>query len=90
MTFEIDYEAELPDRVFVEINHRYDIAIEHTETGLSLRVYPRTDGQLWDNPFAAFEVQEAEVVALERDMSSDSSIFGSKFRVTVEPKDETN
>ncbi len=68
MTFEIDYDAELPDRVYVEINHRYDIAIKQTETGLSLRVYPRTDGQLWDNPFATFEVQETEVIALERDM----------------------
>ena len=38
-----------------------------TEAGLSLRVYPRTKGELWDFPFATFEVDESEIVALERD-----------------------
>jgi hypothetical protein len=70
IAFEFEYYPEQPDRIFLEVNRRYNIVIEQTEMGLSFRVYPRTDGQLWDYPFATFEVQETEVVTLERDMEA--------------------
>ena len=60
--------TEQPDRIYVEIDRRFNIAIERTEDGLALHVYPRTDGELWDTPFTTFEVDEAEIVALEQEM----------------------
>ena len=66
--FNIDLNTELPDRIFVEVDHRLDVAIIRTETGLALRVYPRTDGELWCEPFTTFEVDEAEIIALEQQM----------------------
>jgi hypothetical protein len=38
--FNIDLNTEQPDRIFVEVDRRFDVAIERTETGLALRVYP--------------------------------------------------
>lgn len=90
IAFEFEYDAEQPDRIFLEINRRYNIAIEQTETGLSLRIYPRTDGQLWDYPFATFDVEETEVVALEREMEANSPVSCHQNRLAVESKDETN
>jgi hypothetical protein len=69
--FNIDLSTDLPDRIFVEIDCRFNVAIERSETGLALRVYPRTDGELWDFPFTSFDVDEAEIVALEKAMHSD-------------------
>lgn len=55
-----------PDRIYVEIDRRFNIAIERTGDGLALHVYPRTNGELWDAPFTTFEVDEAEIIALEQ------------------------
>lgn len=66
--FEIDVAADFPDHIYVEVDHRFNIAIERTETGLSIRVDPRTDGELWDSPFTTFEVDEAEVLELEKEL----------------------
>jgi hypothetical protein len=66
--FNVDLNTDLPDRVFVEIDHRFDVAIERSESGLSIRIYPRTGGELWDHPFAVFEVDEAEIVELEKEI----------------------
>ncbi len=71
----IDLNTEQPDRIFVEVDHRFDIAIERTETGLALRVYPRTDGELWCEPFTTFEVDEAEILALEKELGPDA-VYG--------------
>ena len=47
--FNIDQITELPDRIYVEVDHRLNVAIIRTETGLELRVYPRTGAaELWD------------------------------------------
>ena len=64
-TFNIDLKTERPDRIFVEVDRRFDVAIIHTETGLELQIYPRTNGELWEYPFTTFEVHEAEIPALE-------------------------
>ena len=68
--FNVDLNTEQPDRIFVEVDRRFDVAIERTETGLSLRVYPRTDGELWDRPFTTFEVDEAEIRQLEQEFQA--------------------
>jgi hypothetical protein len=67
--FNIELITERPDVVYVDIARRFNVAIERTETGLSLRVYPRTDGDLWDNPFTTFEVDEDEIRELERELT---------------------
>ena len=52
--FNIELITDLPDRLYVDIDRRFNVAIIRTETGLELRVYPRTDDALWDDPFATF------------------------------------
>jgi hypothetical protein len=69
--FNIELITEQPDHVYVDIDRRFNVAIERTETGLSLRVYPHTNGVLWDNPFTTFEVDESEIRALEQEMSDE-------------------
>jgi hypothetical protein len=71
--FNIDLNTEQPDRIFVEVDHRFDVAIERTETGLALHVYPRTEAELWDDPFITFEVDEAEVIALQNEIGLDAA-----------------
>jgi hypothetical protein len=66
--FNIDLNTDQPDRLFVEVDRRLDVAIIRTDTGLELRIYPRTEGLLWDSPFTTFEVDEAAIVALEEEM----------------------
>lgn len=63
--FTIDQLTELPDRIFVEIDHRFEVVVIRTKSGLELRIYPRTGGDLWDYPFAKLNVDEAEVIAQE-------------------------
>jgi hypothetical protein len=64
--FIIDLKTARPDRVFVEVDRRFDVAIIRTGAGLQLQIYPRTDGELWCEPFTTFAVDEAEVIALEQ------------------------
>ncbi len=66
--FNIDQVTEQPDRIFVEVDRRFNVAIIRSETGLELRIYPRTEGELWDAPFTTFEVDESEILALEEEM----------------------
>ena len=57
-----------PDRLYVEIDRRFNVVIERHADGLALHVYPRTNGELWDAPFTTFELDETEILALEREM----------------------
>lgn len=57
-----------PDRIYVEIDRRFNIVIERNEDGLALHVYPRTNGELWDDPFTTFEIDESEIIALEQEL----------------------
>jgi hypothetical protein len=66
--FNIDLLTEQPDRIFVEVDRRFDVAIIRTETGLAIRIYPRTDGELWCDPFTTFEVDEAEIIEREKEI----------------------
>ena len=65
---EIDLAADLPDHIYVEVDRRFNVAIERTESGLEFRIYPRTAGELWDSPFTTFEVDEAEILELEKEI----------------------
>lgn len=56
------------DRVYVEMDRRFHIVIERTEDGLALHIYPLTQGEIWDYPFTTFEVDEAEIIALEQEL----------------------
>lgn len=66
--FSTEILTEQPDVLYVEIDRRFNLAIERHDAGLSIRIYPRTDGELWDSPFTIFEVDEAEIVALEKEI----------------------
>jgi len=66
--FQIEQITEQPDRIYVEIDRRFNIVIERTEDGLALHVYPYTRGEMWDYPFSTFEVDEAKIAALEQEM----------------------
>lgn len=66
--FTIDLITEQPERIDVEVGRRFNVVLERTGDGLSLHVYPRTGGELWDAPFTTFEVDEAEILALEAEL----------------------
>ena len=66
--FNIEQITDQDNHIHVEVDHRFNIAIERTEAGLELRIYPRTEGQLWDAPFTTFTVDESEIVELEADL----------------------
>jgi hypothetical protein len=66
--FNIQYDIDRPDRVFVAVDNRFDVAVIRTEDGLRIQVFPITDGQVWDDPFERFEVYEDEVRALEQEL----------------------
>lgn len=66
--FNVDLNTDRPDHIYVEVDSRIDVAIERTESGLSIRIYPRTDGELWSEPFTTFEVDEAEILELEKEI----------------------
>lgn len=67
-TINTEFLTSQPDRIYVEIDRRFNIVIERTEDGLALHVYPLTQGEIWDAPFDSFEVDEAEIMALEQEM----------------------
>jgi hypothetical protein len=71
--FSIDVHTDLADRTFIEVDRRFNVVIERTETGIELRVYPRTADELWDFPFATFEIVESEIAVLESEIQSDSN-----------------
>jgi hypothetical protein len=63
--FNIEQITDMPDRIYVEVDRRFNVALVRTDTGIELRVYPLTEGEIWDSPFTTFTVDEAEVIALE-------------------------
>jgi hypothetical protein len=65
--FLLEQITEQPDRIFVEIDRRFNVEIIRTEASLELRIYPRTQGALWDEPFTTFLVDDAEIMDLEKE-----------------------
>ena len=64
--FSIQHNTGLPDRVFISLDDRFDAALIRTELGLRIEVYPITDGEVWCDPSHAFDVDEAEILELEK------------------------
>jgi hypothetical protein len=60
-----------PDRDCVTIDNRFHVAVIRTEAGIRIEVFPFTDGQIWDDPFERFEVDESEVRVLEQEIAHD-------------------
>ncbi len=48
--FNIEQITEQADTIYVDVDDRFNIAIERTNSGVELRIYPRTEGELWDAP----------------------------------------
>jgi hypothetical protein len=63
--FNIEQITEQAETIYVEVDQRFNVAIERTDAGLEIRVYPRTEGELWDAPFTTFTVEESEIVEME-------------------------
>ena len=64
--FEIEHpKKDAPDRVYVRVDDKFDVAIVRTADGLILDVYP--DG--WDAPLETFTVWDDDVPAAEREVA---------------------
>jgi hypothetical protein len=66
--FNIEQITEQPDTIYMEIDRRFNVAIVRTDAGLDLRVYPLTDGAIWDYPYATFTVNETDMAVLETEL----------------------
>lgn len=64
----IEKKTVMGESICVDMGRRFRVILDHTAEGLSVRVYPRTAGELWDYPVDVFEVSEADIIALEADM----------------------
>ena len=68
--FQINVET---DRATVEIDNRFCVAIRRNapppmaSAQLLLDVYPILDGEIWDEPYEAFAVDEARIIELENE-----------------------
>jgi hypothetical protein len=71
--YNVELITEQPDHIYIDVARRFNVVIERTENGLSIRVYPRTHGELWDDPFTTFEVDESEILELERELQTDGT-----------------
>jgi hypothetical protein len=69
--FNIEQNTGLDDRIFVNLDNRFDVALIRTGDGLRIEVFPITDGKVWGDPSDTFEVDEEEIRKLERELSDD-------------------
>jgi hypothetical protein len=69
--FHMQHNTDVPDRFRVVIDDRLDVALIRTEDGLKIEVYPITGGEVWDDPFDRFAVDEDEIRELEREIGHD-------------------
>ena len=57
-------------RAILWIDNRFQIEIrrftpEHGESTLVLKVFPITNGEIWDHPYEVFTIDEADILSLE-------------------------
>jgi hypothetical protein len=69
--FNIQHNTGLDDRIFVNLDDRFDVALIRTENGLRIEVFPITEGKHWGDPTDAFEVHENEIRKLEQENGHD-------------------
>ncbi|MGA2257613.1 MAG: hypothetical protein ABSG53_23370 [Thermoguttaceae bacterium] len=61
-------------RAFITVDNRFRVEVRRSvlppmdSDHLILKVYPITDGEIWDEPYAVFAVDEARVIELENEM----------------------
>jgi len=61
-------------RAMIWIDNRFHIEIRRnppppmSSAQLVIRVYPITDGEIWDEPYDVFVVDEARIIELEQEM----------------------
>lgn len=70
-SFRSRHDIRLSDHIFLTLGDRFEIALIRTTDGLTIEVYPITGGEVWDNPFDRFDVNEEEIRKLEREMGDD-------------------
>jgi hypothetical protein len=60
-------------RAFITVDNRFKVEIRRNapppwaSAQLILKVYPITDGEIWDDPYGVFAVDEARIVELENE-----------------------
>jgi hypothetical protein len=69
--FHTQHNTDMPDRLIVVIDDRLDVTLIRTGDGLKIEVYPITGGQVWDDPFDRFAVEEDEIRELERELGDE-------------------
>jgi hypothetical protein len=58
-------------RAFITVDNRFKVEVRRdapppmASAQLVLKVYPITDGQIWDEPYQVFAVDEGRVIELE-------------------------
>lgn len=62
---------EQDDRIAsISIGNRFNIVIDNTvNKTLQIRVYPITNGEIWDFPFEVFDIDEAGLEQVERELT---------------------
>jgi hypothetical protein len=61
-------------RAFIAVDDRFKLEIRRNppppmaSAQLILKVYPITDGEVWDDPYAVFAVDEGRIIELENEM----------------------
>jgi hypothetical protein len=56
-------------RAMIWIDNRFHIEIRRTASAeMVIAVYPITDGEIWDDPYDTFVVDEARIIELEQEM----------------------
>lgn len=68
ISFKVEHGPHLPNEVLLELAGRLVLAVEQTACGVTIRVYPRTEGKLWDAPFETHVIDESEIAELEREL----------------------
>lgn len=70
-----DYSASISATVkdsevlYVTVNKRMQIAIDADNLdNVQLRIYPITDGEIWDMPSEKFDIKISEIEQLEKEM----------------------
>lgn len=58
----------IPGVAHIDIGGKFNLAIDVTDTDIELRLYPITDGEIWDAPFTTFNVDRSEIEALEEEL----------------------
>lgn len=56
-------------RAMIWIDNRFHIEIRRTASAeMVIAVYPITDGEIWDDPYDTFVVDEARIIELEQEL----------------------